>query len=200
MIYSILTTSSHYCYFLIHDKEGRHRLFLIKSFNDLLIKPTSPFVDDRRLHETFQSFKREISMLILTEGEKYLLTMFSLISYEEQGLYHLIYLLGSTFPRTIFSTIEQITLNYFQQTFAVIRFTLNAIENNQLRQDDPEPPTPNGIYNRSDSLSNISFPDREQLNSPEKQISFFFSSLHLLRYIERHSANVLLDSNSVGRE
>jgi oligosaccharide translocation protein RFT1 len=137
IIYSILITLFYYFYFLIQKSEDRSRLFLIKSLNDLLIKPTSPFIDDKLLNETFKSLKKQISMRILTEGEKYLITMFSLISYEEQGIYHLIYLLGSFFPRFIFPTIEQISFDYFQQIFSQTKINSD--------NDDHQPLTLNGI-------------------------------------------------------
>jgi oligosaccharide translocation protein RFT1 len=49
IIYSILITSFYYFYFLIQKREDRSHLFLIKSLNDLLIKPISPFIDDKLL-------------------------------------------------------------------------------------------------------------------------------------------------------
>ena len=140
IIYSILISSLYYFYFWKKKNEDRQRVFLIRSFDDLLIKCTSPFLDEQLLDQTWKSLKRGIAIRILNEGEKYLLTMFPLISYEEQAIYYLIYLFGSTLPQLIFSTIEQISFNYFQQTFSMI---------NNLNQ----PLTFNGISLRQ-SLSN----------------------------------------------
>jgi len=83
----------------------------------LLLKPTSPFIDHKLVNEILKYFKKGILIKILTEGEKYLITIFYLISYEEQAIYYMIYLLGSIFPCFIFSTIEQSFFDYFQQTF-----------------------------------------------------------------------------------
>jgi oligosaccharide translocation protein RFT1 len=132
----------YYIYFLIHEKEDRHRLFLISSLNNLLLKPTSPFVDDRLVNEILEYSKQGISMRILRDGQKYIITMFNLISYEDQAIFHLIYLLGSIFPDLIFSTIQQISFNYFQQT-------LNYSNNEMLlkqREEYHQRPTPTGIY------------------------------------------------------
>jgi len=135
---------------------------VISSFSDLFLKATSPFVDHKLVNETFQFFKQGISIRILTEGEKYLMIFFCLISDEEQAIFHMIYILGSIFPRLIFSTIEQISLNYFQQTFSIIKTDRTIISNNQFIQDDQmllkrrqddqtvvknnqKPLTPNGI-------------------------------------------------------
>ena len=108
IIYSILFTSLYYIYFYFHEKEDRQHLFRIKSLKDLIIKPTSPFIDDQILDEIFKSFKKQISIRMLTEGTKYLITMFSLISYEEQGIYSIISLIGIAFLRLISPIIDQI--------------------------------------------------------------------------------------------
>lgn len=135
IIYSSLITLSYYLCFLIHSKQKRHRLFLISSFNDLLIKTVSPFVDHRLIRETTKFFKQGISMKMINEGEKYLMAIFCLISYEQQALFHMIYLLQSVFPNLIFSTIQQIASNYFQQTFLRIKPDQTVIKNNELIQD-----------------------------------------------------------------
>jgi hypothetical protein len=172
IIYSSLITLSYVLYFLLKKKEERRRLFVISSFKDLLLKPTSPFVDDKLLNETLAFFKQGISMKILTEGEKYLITIFHLISYEDQAIFHMIYLLISIFPRFIFSTIEQIAFNYFQQIFSITTIDTTIIKNNQVVQDDQmllkrrqddqpfhihnqQPPTPSGMHSRSDFPKNI---------------------------------------------
>lgn len=135
----------YYIYFLINKKEDRHRLFLISSLNELLIKPTSPFVDDKILNETFKCYQQEISMKILTQGEKYLITIFYLISYEEQAIFHVIYLLGSIFTHFIFPTIEQTACNYFQQTLSIIKKDKKIFL--KEKEDDQQLPTPTGILN-----------------------------------------------------
>ncbi|CAF1108719.1 unnamed protein product [Adineta steineri] len=170
IIYSLIITLSYYIYFLKHKKEKRRELFIISSFSDLLLKPTSPFVDHKLVNNTLKFFKQGISIKILTEGEKYLMIFFNLISYEQQGIYHIIYLLTNIFPRLIFSTIEQISLNYFQQTFSRTKLNENINQNNYFIPDDQmllkrrkddqtisrnnyQPPTPNGMTHLISSFS-----------------------------------------------
>lgn len=124
-----MITLLYWIYFWKMKREDRRRLFVIDTFDDLFMKCTSPFLDELFLDQIWMSFKREITIRILTQGEKYFITMFSLINYEEQAIYYLIYLFGSSLPQLIFSTIEQISLNYFQQISFVEERTrmLNAL-------------------------------------------------------------------------
>ena len=118
MIYALLVTLSYYIYFLTRKKEERQRLFLISSFSDLMIKPTAPYVDHALFNETKTFFWQGILMKILTEGEKYAMTIFNLVSYKDQGIYDLVNNLGSLLPRLIFSTLEDSAYSYFQQTLS----------------------------------------------------------------------------------
>jgi oligosaccharide translocation protein RFT1 len=118
IIYSLLITSSYYLYFFICNKEKRHRLFEIRSFKDLTIKLTTPYVDHRLLGETTTFFRQGIWMKILTEGERYVMSLFNLVSYKDQGIFDTINNLGSLLPRLIFSTLEESAYAYFQQTLS----------------------------------------------------------------------------------
>jgi oligosaccharide translocation protein RFT1 len=131
IIYSLLITLSYYIYFLTRQKEERYRLFLISSFKDLIIKPTSPYVDNKLLNETITFFKQGIWMKILTEGERYIMSLFNLVSYKDQGIFDTINNLGSLLPRLIFSTLEESAYAYFQQTLSRTKTT-----NDQHIQDD----------------------------------------------------------------
>ncbi|CAF1105457.1 unnamed protein product [Adineta steineri] len=116
IIYSLLITLSYYIYFLTRQNGERHRLFLITSFKDLLIRPTSPYVDYKLFSETKTFFYQGIWMKILTEGERYIMSIFNLVSYKDQGIFDTINNLGSLLPRLIFSTLEESAYAYFQQT------------------------------------------------------------------------------------
>jgi oligosaccharide translocation protein RFT1 len=118
IIYSLLITLSYYLYFFSCNEEKRHRLFEIKSFKDLIIKPTTPYVDHKLLNETITFFRQGIWMKILTEGERYIMSLFNLVSYKDQGIFDTINNLGSLLPRLIFSTLEESAYAYFQQTLA----------------------------------------------------------------------------------
>ncbi|CAF1574534.1 unnamed protein product, partial [Rotaria sordida] len=117
-------------------KEERYRLFLISSFNHLFIKAISPFVDHKLFNETIQFFKQGISMKILKEGQIYLITIFYLISYEEQAIIHISYLLEDFFPSVIFSTIQQISFNYFHKIFSTRKIDRTMIKTNKYIKDD----------------------------------------------------------------
>src|SRR5208283_5249780 len=107
IMYSLLITLSYYIYFFSRTDEERHRLFLIKSFKDLIIKPTHPYVDHKLSNETITFFCQGFWMRILTEGEKYMMTFFNLVSYNDQGIYDTINNVGSLLPRLIFSILEE---------------------------------------------------------------------------------------------
>lgn len=118
IIYSSLITLSYYVYFSTRNVEERRRLFLISSFKDLIVRPISPYVDHKLLNETKTFFKQGIWMKILTEGERYIMSLFNLISYKDQGIFDAINNLGSLLPRLIFSTLEESAYAYFQQTLS----------------------------------------------------------------------------------
>jgi oligosaccharide translocation protein RFT1 len=125
IIYSLLITLSYFIYFLRHSNDERKRMFLISSFKDLMIKPTSPYVDNKLLRETFTFFKQGIWMKILTEGERYIMSLFNILSYKDQGIFDVINNLGSLLPRLIFSTLEESAYAYFQQTLSRTKTTNN---------------------------------------------------------------------------
>lgn len=112
----------------------------------MLIKPTSPFIDDKYLNEILKYLKKDISMKIFEEGEKYLITIFYLISYEDQTIFHMIYLLSSIFTYYLFPTIQQTAFNYFQQMFSSIKLD-NQILFKTKSNNQQIPPTPTGIFN-----------------------------------------------------
>ena len=118
VLYSLLITSSYVIYFLSRGKDERRRVFLISSLTDLMIKPTAPYVDHKLLSETKTFFKQGLWMKILTEGERYAMSLFNLVSYKDQGIYDTINNLGSLLPRLIFSTLEESAYAYFQQTLS----------------------------------------------------------------------------------
>jgi oligosaccharide translocation protein RFT1 len=122
---------SYYLYFLTRKTEDRRRLFVISSFKDLMIRPTSPYVDQKLSKETKTFFKQGIWMKILTEGERYVMSLFNLVSYKDQGIFDTINNLGSLLPRLIFATLEESAYSYFQQTLS-----RNKANNNQHIQDD----------------------------------------------------------------
>ena len=61
-------------------------------------------------------FKQGFLKQILTEGEKYMITWFSLMSLSQQGVYDVICNLGSLPARLLFSKLEESSHLYFSQT------------------------------------------------------------------------------------
>ncbi|CAF3767661.1 unnamed protein product [Rotaria sp. Silwood1] len=142
IIYSLLITLSYYIFFLTRNKQERQRLFLISSFNDLIIKPTHPYIDTKLSNETKTFFWQGIWMKFLTEGERYIMSLFNLVSYKDQAIYDTINNLGSLLPRLIFSTLEESAYAYFQQTLSRTKIPKDQhIQDDQMlihaRQDEP---------------------------------------------------------------
>ncbi|CAF5058229.1 unnamed protein product, partial [Rotaria sp. Silwood1] len=136
LIYSIIITSINYIYFIIKRKEERYYFYIISSLNDLLIKLIYPFVDHKFLNKTINYLKQDIIRNILIDGHLYIITIFSLISYEEQAIIYIIYLFELFFPSLLFSTIQQISFHYFQYLFLTTKLNRTIIKNNQFIQDD----------------------------------------------------------------
>lgn len=133
VFYSLLIATSYLVYFLTRNVADRRRIFLVSSLREFLLRPTSPFVDEKLSHETLTFFKQGIWMKFLTEGERYVMSLFNLVSYKDQGIYDVINNLGSLLPRLVFSTLEESAYTYFQQTLTRTRtdqeqtVTLNAL-------------------------------------------------------------------------
>lgn len=64
---------------------------------------------------TWSFFKQGILKQILTEGERYVMTLFSVLSFGEQGIYDVVNNLGSMAARLMFRPIEDSSYFYFSQ-------------------------------------------------------------------------------------
>ena len=73
-------------------------------------------VDRERLVLTVSFFKQGVFKQLLTEGERYLFTWFSLISLAQQGVYDVVSSFGAMAARLIFSKVEEAAYFYFSQT------------------------------------------------------------------------------------
>lgn len=95
------------------DEKNKKKLGLI----DLLpqIKQYKLDLDYLTLVKAY--YTQSILKQILTEGEKYLITAFSLLSFSESGIYDLVNNLGSLIARFIFLPIEDASYIYFTNTF-----------------------------------------------------------------------------------
>lgn len=109
-------------------RNDRRRLFVVNTFSDLFVKMMSPCVDHQLFSETLMFLKQGVFMKILTEGERYILSLFSLVPYKDQAVFDIINNLGSLLPRLVFSTLEESAYTYFQQTLARKKTNSNSKE------------------------------------------------------------------------
>ncbi|CDW53337.1 protein RFT1 [Trichuris trichiura] len=56
-----------------------------------------------------------VAKQFLTEGERYMMTFFNLLSFTDQGVLNVIYNLGSLFPRILLAPLEESAYAYFSQ-------------------------------------------------------------------------------------
>ncbi|XP_034254900.1 protein RFT1 homolog [Thrips palmi] len=74
-----------------------------------------PSIDYKMTKLTWSFFKQGMLKQILTEGERYVMTLFSVLSFEEQGVYDVVNNLGSMAARFLFRPIEDSAYFYFSQ-------------------------------------------------------------------------------------
>jgi len=86
-------------------------------------------------------------MKILTEGERYIMSLFNLVSYKDQGIFDTINNLGSLLPRLIFATLEESAYAYFQQT----------LSRTKTIQDDQQQQTSSTTEQRTIMLNALKF-------------------------------------------
>ena len=118
-----IVTAIHLCYFyrVIHrdrklDQEDDIPFESMGQF--LPDSPASFFIDGERFKLAKSFFKQGFLKQMLTEGEKYMITWFTLMSLSEQGVYDVICNLGSLPARVLFSKLEESSHLYFSQTVA----------------------------------------------------------------------------------
>lgn len=59
--------------------------------------------------------KQSVMMQILTEGERYVMTLINVLSFSEQGVFDVVNNLGSLAARFLFRPIEESAYFYFSQ-------------------------------------------------------------------------------------
>ena len=89
--------------------------YLRMTFADILPNYTDHFLNKELFNTTKKFFSQSVIKQLLTEGEKYIMTVFSSLSYSEQGMYDVINNLGSLCARIIFKPIEEGGYLYFSQ-------------------------------------------------------------------------------------
>nr|CAG4649263.1 EOG090X04LH [Scapholeberis mucronata] len=120
-------------YWLFFHKEFQQKAKLVKDKelyvgNPLLTLPFDSLTDffPKRLQGqpligrelaslTWGFFKQGILKQVLTEGERYIMTVFAVLSFAEQGVYDVVNNLGSMAARFLFLPIEESSYFYFAQ-------------------------------------------------------------------------------------
>jgi oligosaccharide translocation protein RFT1 len=66
---------------------------------------------------TWSFFKQTVLKQLLTEGERYAMTIFNILSFGDQGMYDIVSNLGSLVARFVFFPIEDSGYLFFTQSF-----------------------------------------------------------------------------------
>jgi oligosaccharide translocation protein RFT1 len=98
------------------EVQGQEPLLPFASVGEFLPSVSQFRVDLDRWRLSLSFFKQGFLKQILTEGEKYMFTWFSLMTLPQQGVYDVIANLGSIPARLFFSKLEESAHLYFSQT------------------------------------------------------------------------------------
>ncbi|BES98557.1 Rft protein [Nesidiocoris tenuis] len=94
--------------------------FPFKSLRDFLPKQVAgqSWTDWKLCILTWSFLKQGILKQVLTEGERYVMTLFTVLTFYEQGVYDVVNNLGSLAARFLFRPIEESAYFYFSQIIA----------------------------------------------------------------------------------
>lgn len=96
--------------YLLHTAEQDHRDHSPSLWH------RQPTFDAEQVALTWSFFKQGLLKQLLTEGERYLMTVFHMLDFAEQGLYDVVANLGSLAARFIFQPIEENAYVFFSRT------------------------------------------------------------------------------------
>ena len=122
MAFSVLSMILYYVYFLYYiqnvPKELVKNDFPLKSVRDFFPQtiPGQSFISWGLAHLTWSFFKQSFLKKILTEGERYIMTLFRVLTFSQQGIYDVINNLGSLVARCVFMPIEESYYTFFAHT------------------------------------------------------------------------------------
>ena len=94
------------------------KLAPLVSLHQILPNISDTHVDQERKALAISFWKQGILKQLLTEGEKYVFTWFSLMTLEEQGIYDVVANLGALVARLVFSKVEESAYVYFNQSIS----------------------------------------------------------------------------------
>lgn len=119
VVYGLAMSTVYYGYFIfyINKYSKKDDSFPFTSVSQLFPSrlKDSTFVDTHQAWLTVSIFKQSFLKQILTEGEKYIMTIFGVLSFADQGIYDIVNNLGSMAARFIFQPIEESGYLFFSQ-------------------------------------------------------------------------------------
>ncbi|CAL8401850.1 unnamed protein product [Arctogadus glacialis] len=101
----------------VGSEEANRKGFPIKTVGALLPRsaPGEPAVDWALARLTWSFFKQSFLKQLLTEGERYVMTFLSVLSFGDQGVYDIVNNLGSMVARFLFLPIEESFYVFFSK-------------------------------------------------------------------------------------
>lgn len=119
VLYALVYTGLYYGFFYYYVKQPKKNDdFVFQEPRDFFPKPVKDkeAVDERLLGLAWSFSKQSVLKQLLTEGEKYVMTVFGVLSFGDQGVYDVISNLGSMVPRFVFLPIEESGRLFFSQS------------------------------------------------------------------------------------
>ena len=124
IVFSVLSMVLYYVYFIHYiqnaakEQDSTTNDFPLKSIRDFFPQsvPGKSFVSWGLAWLTWSFFKQSFLKKILTEGERYIMTLFKVLTFSQQGIYDVINNLGSLVARCIFMPIEESYYTFFAHT------------------------------------------------------------------------------------
>ncbi|EDO41402.1 predicted protein [Nematostella vectensis] len=121
--FSVLSVGLYYAYFVHQLQTGEASKindFPLKSMTDCLpaIIPGKAIVSLEMASLTWSFFKQSFLKKILTEGERFIMTLFQALTFAEQGIYDVINNLGSLVARCVFMPIEESYYTFFSHVLS----------------------------------------------------------------------------------
>lgn len=108
-----------YFYQLMNELKKREdtELHVLTGFRDLFPDYSSidKSFDKQYVYLILSFYKQSLLKQFLTEGERYIMTIFGILSFSQQGIYDVINNLGSLAARFIFMPIEETYYTFFSQ-------------------------------------------------------------------------------------
>lgn len=109
----------YFSHFISANTKQNDKEFPLQAFNHVFPSRksmNSPWINVELLSLTWSFFKQSLLKQILTEGERYVMTLFNALTLAQQGVYDVINNLGSLAARFIFLPVEESYYLFFSQT------------------------------------------------------------------------------------